>query len=77
MSQMIQKGQELIRISPKNAQKIEVSRDNGRAWSVRYGGSSATGEFNDLTDNGKEILALTSKGLYYSRNEGRSWSKRS
>jgi hypothetical protein len=26
--------------------------------------------------NGNELLANTSKGLYYSRNEGRSWIKR-
>jgi hypothetical protein len=42
----------------------------------RYSGSSC-GDFEDLTDNGKEILATTSKGIYYSTNDGRSWFKRS
>jgi hypothetical protein len=30
-----------------------------------------------ISDNGKEILGMTSKGLYYSATEGRSWNKRS
>lgn len=76
MGQMIQKGKELIRINPSNKQKIEYSTNDGRSWYSRYTGSSC-GDFNDLTDNGKEILASTSKGLYYSTNEGRSWYKRS
>ena len=29
-----------------------------------------------LTDGGKEILAQTSKGLYYSTNGGRFWVRR-
>jgi hypothetical protein len=29
-----------------------------------------------LMDGGKELLAETSKGLYYSTNSGRSWVKR-
>lgn len=75
MSQMITRGKELIRISPKQANKLETSSNDGRTWTVRYSGSSA-GDFEDLTDNGKEILATTSKGLYFSVNEGRSWLKR-
>jgi hypothetical protein len=27
-------------------------------------------------DGGRELLAQTSKGLYYSTSSGRSWSKR-
>ena len=73
---MINRGRELIRISPKSASKIEYSTNDGRTWSARYSGSSC-GDFEDLTENGKEILAQTSKGLYYSTNEGRTWSKRS
>lgn len=72
---MITRGKELIRISPKQANKLETSSNDGRTWTVRYSGSSA-GDFEDLTDNGKEILATTSKGLYFSVNEGRSWLKR-
>ncbi|MCU0470826.1 MAG: hypothetical protein MUF58_19745 [Arcicella sp.] len=76
MSQMIKTGKELIRISPKQQNKIEYSTNDGRSWMTRYSGSS-TGDFQDLTENGKEILATTSKGLYYSTNGGRSWMKRS
>jgi hypothetical protein len=77
MSQMINRGKELIRISPKSAGKIEYSSNDGRSWNVRYNGSSSIGDFHDLTDNGKEILAQTTKGLFYSSNEGRSWNRRS
>lgn len=76
MSQMITKDNELIRINPSNINKIEYSTNSGRSWRVRYSGSSY-GSFQDLTDNGKEILATTSKGLYYSTTNGRSWHKRS
>ena len=73
---MIIRGKELIRINPKNSSRLEVSTSDGRTWSSRYTGSSC-GDFNDLTDNGKEILGNTSKGLFASRNDGRTWSKRS
>jgi hypothetical protein len=76
MGQMINKGKELIRISPKQANRIEYSTNDGRSWILRYSGSSA-GDFTDISDNGKELLGITSKGLYYSRNDGRSWIKRS
>jgi hypothetical protein len=76
MSQMLNLDKELIRICPNNSQKLEYSTNDGRTWSQRYSGSSY-GDFEDLTDNGKEILATTSKGLYYSTNAGRTWSKRS
>lgn len=75
MSQMINKGGELIRINPNNTNKIEYSTTSGRSWHTRYSGSSY-GNFHDLIDTGKEILANTSKGLYYSTAEGRSWHKR-
>ena len=73
MSTMINRGKELIRISPSNTTKLEYSTNSGRSWSLRYSGGSATGAFSDLTDNGKEILGTTSKGLFYSTNDGRSW----
>lgn len=76
MSQMINKGDELIRINPTSSNKIEYSTTSGRSWHVRYSGSSY-GNFQDLTDNVKEILATTSKDLYYSTTNGRSWHKRS
>ncbi|MEM8520639.1 hypothetical protein [Flavobacterium sp. PL12] len=75
MSQMISKDGELIRICPKQSNKIEYSTTSGRSWHTRYSGSSY-GEFNDLTDAGKELLANTSKGLYFSTTNGRSWHKR-
>jgi len=76
MGQMIQRGKELIRINPSSKQKIEYSTSDGRTWHTRYSGSSC-GDFNDLIDNGKEILAQTTKGLYYSTSDGRTWHKRS
>lgn len=38
-------------------------------------GSSA-GTFVDLLDYGSEILACTSKGVYYSNDDGRNWHSR-
>ena len=72
---MIQKDKELIRINPTKKDRIEYSTNDGRTWYTRYSGGNC-GDFNDLTDNGKELLGSTSKGLYYSTNEGRSWYKR-
>ena len=76
MSIMINYEKELIRISPTDFKKIEVSTNDGRTWNSRYGGSSLQGNFQDLTDNGKEILATTEKGLFVSKNTGRTWSMR-
>jgi hypothetical protein len=76
MGQMINRGKELIRISPNNNAKLEYSTNDGRSWIMRFSGSSNCGDFEDLTDNGKEILGSTSKGLFYSPNDGRSWIKR-
>jgi len=78
MSLMIVKNRELIRVSPKDSKNIEFSTNQGRSWFVRYHGSaSLTGCFVDLSDNGSEILAQTSKGLFYSKTNGRNWFKRS
>lgn len=70
---MINRGKEMLRISPKDSKKIEYSTNQGRTWIVRYSGSSNTGAFSDLMDAGKEILGTTDKGLYYSTNDGRTW----
>lgn len=64
MSQMINRGKELIRISSKDDKKLEYSTNDGRSWLTRYSGSSIQGAFQELTDNGKEILATTEKGLF-------------
>ena len=64
MAQMIQHGSEIIRI---NTQKntIEYSKDGGRSWHIRFFNiSGGKGIFVDLFDNGSEILACTSKGVF-------------
>ena len=68
MAQMILQGRELIRI---NTQKnyIEYSTNDGRSWHTRYTGTHA-GNFIDLLDYGSEIIACTSKGIYFSMNKG-------
>ena len=77
MGQMVNRGNEIIRICPNDEKKIEFSTNGGRNWQNRYSSvNNSCGEFYDLADNGKEILAETSKGLYFSTNEGRNWSKR-
>lgn len=76
MSQMILKGKEIIRINPSKKTKIEYLTNDGRSVILRYN-SNACVDFNDLTDDGKEIIGMTSKGLYYSTTEDRSCIKRS
>lgn len=76
MPTIIQRGKEMLRICPSNAQKIEYSTNQGRNWTTRFHGNSSVGYFSDLMDNGKEILGTTSKGLYYSTNDGRNWTLR-
>jgi hypothetical protein len=73
MPTMISRGKELIRINPKDPKRLEESTNVGRTWIPRYNGQGTTGEFYDIMDAGKELLATTSKGLYYSINEGRTW----
>ncbi|WP_297928033.1 hypothetical protein [uncultured Coprobacter sp.] len=73
---MINRGKEMLRISPNDSKKIEYSTNQGRTWMLRYNGLSTTGSFIDLMDAGKEILGTTEKGLFYSTNEGRNWMLR-
>lgn len=73
MPTMISRGKELIRINPKDPKCLEISTSGGRIWTPRYYGHGNIGEFYDIMDAGKELLATTSKGLYYSTNEGRTW----
>ena len=77
MPQMIKHGKEFIRISPVSAVILVFSSTDGSSWAVRFQPNSYIGDFLDLIDNGKEILAQTTKGLFYSTTEGRSWTKRS
>ena len=65
---------ELIRINPSN-NTIEVSTNEGRSWSPRCTNTSY-GTFRDLLPVGREILAVTFRGLYVSTNSGRSFSPR-
>jgi hypothetical protein len=76
MAKMLNKNGELLRIDPKDSKKIEYSTNSGNNWYNRYSGSSSTGAFEDLTDNGNEILGSTSEGLFYSTNKGSNWYKR-
>lgn len=75
MSQMIILGKEIIRICPTNACKIEYSTNNGLTWYMRNFDPNH-GEFRDLVLNGSEIIALTSKGTYFSKNKGLTWLRR-
>ena len=74
MGQIVNFGREMIRInSEKN--RIEYSTNGGNSWHSRYSGSNA-GEFEEITVQCNELLAQTSKGLYYSKNDGISWHRR-
>ncbi len=55
MPQLINYGNEMLRISPKG---IEYSTTNGRSWNTRYSGSTY-GAFIDLLPYGNELLAVT------------------
>ncbi len=78
MSEVIKKGKELIRICPTNPMKIEYSSDAGETWNLRYMGNPANpGNFVELEDAGKEILGVSQKGTFYSKNKGKSWMKKS
>ncbi len=76
MPQMINYGDELIRISPKDNRKLEYSRNDGVSWNHRFTSNNGIGRFLDLMDNGKELLATTDKGLFYSKSKGASWNAR-
>ena len=74
-SQIIHLGSELLRINTtKNT--IESSRNSGRSWVTRCSNSTSYGTFICLLPYDREILACTSKGLYASQNQGRSFSPR-
>lgn len=67
---------ELLRISPKDAHKLEFSTNKGQTWLPRFVAGSNIGEFKDLVDTGKELIATTSVGLCFSVNGGRTWLRR-
>ena len=47
---MINRGKEMLRISPTDNKKIEYLTNQGRTWIACYNGSSITGAFNDLLE---------------------------
>lgn len=71
MPKIINTGKELLRISPKDARQLEYSRSDGRFWHLR--GGRPRFEFEDLMVGNGELLAQTTDGLYYSKNNGLSW----
>ncbi|MBO7276590.1 MAG: hypothetical protein J6U84_01355 [Bacteroidales bacterium] len=75
MSQLITHNGELVRINPEQRNRIEVSKDGGRIWRLRYQ-ASVCGDFIELNDAGTEIIATTTKGIYASKNGGMVWLKR-
>ncbi|WP_428063864.1 hypothetical protein [Candidatus Avelusimicrobium fimicolum] len=72
MSQIVQVGNEILRISPKNPCHIEYSYNGGRSWLSRYIGTVA-GPFKDLQTVGTQLVALSAKGIFYSKDQGRTW----
>lgn len=73
---MINSGNEMIRISPKDNKNLEYSTNGGRTWNMRCSANSSRGSFIDLVDAGNELLATCEKGLFYSTNAGRTWNFR-
>jgi hypothetical protein len=77
MAVEIKKGRELIRICVENNLKLEYSKDAGANWSNRYmGNPTLPGNFKDLSVSGKDLMGETDKGLFYSKNNGKSWYKK-
>ena len=76
MPKMIVVKNELLRISSKDPHKLEFSLNKGQTWLPRYVSGSNIGEFKDLVDTGKELIATTSVGLCFSVNGGRTWLRR-
>lgn len=76
MLQMIRWKNELIRINPTDAKKLEYSTDTGRTWLARYHGNQYDFFFQDLMDNGTEILATTTMGLFRSTSDGVSFVRK-
>ncbi|EPD98079.1 MAG: hypothetical protein E6494_07950 [Capnocytophaga sp.] len=75
MAKEINLGNELLRICPTDDNKLEFSTNNGRTWIQRYKGTNF-GDFNDLVIFGKEIIVVTSKGVYASTSKGVNWTLR-
>ena len=76
MQDIIKIGNELLRVA-KSGKEIQYSNNGGLSWFPRFIAASYTGDFKGIMDNGNEILAKTTQGLFYSTNRGSSWVFRS
>lgn len=74
MPQIVKIGKELICVNPSR-NTIDYSTSEGRTWTMRYNNNSNF-DFLGLAESGSTLLATTSKGLYYSNSQGRTWLKR-
>ena len=72
MSKVLDLGKELIRISPQNPFRLEYSTNGGKIWMLRCT-APLTGGFESLVNKGTELIAITAKGTYASKNQGRTW----
>ncbi len=72
MSRMIDRGRELIRISPKDPNRLEYSTNDGRNWATRLVGQ-LVGKTVEIFDKDGEIHISTDKGEFSSNNGGRNW----
>lgn len=69
MSLMIKRGRELIRISPKDPNKLEYSTNDGRTWATRFVGQ-LVGKTVKIFDKDGEIHISTDKGEFSANNGG-------
>lgn len=75
MGQLLSFQQELLRIQP-TTNRIEYSKNQGRTWATRCHFTTQMGVLQDLAVQGTTLLAMTTKGLYVSTNQGRTFTKR-
>ena len=76
MADILNLGEEQIRISQKVYGQIEYTITKGRTWKMRFKGDYQVGEFKDLVDLGPVILAIAEKGIFFSCDNGNSWERR-
>lgn len=54
---------------------IEYSKNKGMSWHFQGSISSNFGTFIELSNDEDLLLAITTKGVYHSKNDGKSWHK--
>ena len=74
MSLIVFDGSELIRYNPSTS-SIEYSNSRGFSWFMRCR-CSDMGKVRALTMHKGEIILCSDQGICFSRNSGKSWSKR-